>query len=84
MVLKSTGTETALALVDPPGWLRYSQLPMSPNVAIISATIVVVTLVFAIFGASWLNLRQIEKLLDQLEKRFEERVRRGRPTVRRD
>jgi tetrahydromethanopterin S-methyltransferase subunit G len=46
---------------------------MSPNVAIISATIAVVTLVFAIFGASWLNQRHIEKLLDQLEKRFDER-----------
>lgn len=42
--------------------------------AISSATIAVVTPVFAIFGASWLNLRQIEKLLDQLEKRFEDRI----------
>jgi hypothetical protein len=47
---------------------------MSPNVAIISATIAVVTLVFAIFGASWLNQRHIEKLLEQLEKRFDERI----------
>jgi tetrahydromethanopterin S-methyltransferase subunit G len=46
---------------------------MSPNVAIISATIAVVTLVFAIFGASWLNQRHIEKLLEQLEKRVDER-----------
>lgn len=46
---------------------------MSPNVAIVSATIAVVTLVFAIFGASWLNQRHIEKLLEQLEKRFDER-----------
>jgi hypothetical protein len=46
---------------------------MSPNVAIISATIAVVTLVFAIFGASWLNQRHIEKLLEQLEKRFDQR-----------
>jgi tetrahydromethanopterin S-methyltransferase subunit G len=47
---------------------------MSPNVAIISATVALVTLVFAIFGASWLNQRNIEKLLDQLERRFDERL----------
>jgi hypothetical protein len=46
---------------------------MSPNVAIISATIAVITLVFAIFGASWLNQRNMEKLIEQLEKRFDER-----------
>jgi tetrahydromethanopterin S-methyltransferase subunit G len=47
---------------------------MSPNVAIISATIAIVTLVFASFGASWLNQRNLERLLDQLEKRFDERL----------
>jgi chaperonin cofactor prefoldin len=46
---------------------------MSANVAIISATVAVVTLVLAIFGASWLNQHNIEKLLDQLEKRFDAR-----------
>ncbi|MCI0489132.1 MAG: hypothetical protein L0229_21275 [Blastocatellia bacterium] len=46
---------------------------MSPNIAIISATIAVVTLVLAIFGASRLNQRNIEKLLEQLEKRFDAR-----------
>lgn len=46
---------------------------MSPNVAIISATIAVLTLVLAIFGASWLNQRSTEKLLEQLEKRFDAR-----------
>lgn len=30
-------------------------------------------LVLAIFGASWLNQHNIEKLLDQLEKRFDAR-----------
>ena len=46
---------------------------MNPNPAIISATIAVVTIVFAIFGASWLNQRNIENLLDQLGKRFDAR-----------
>ena len=46
---------------------------MSANVAIISATVAVVTLVFAIFGASWLYQHNIEKLLGQLEKRFDAR-----------
>ena len=46
---------------------------MSPNVAIISATVAVLTLVLAIFGASWLNQRNTERLLEQLEKRFDAR-----------
>jgi len=46
---------------------------MSPNVAIISATTAVLTLVFTTFGASWLNQRNIEKLLEQLERRFDAR-----------
>ena len=46
---------------------------MSANLAIISATIAVVTLVLAIFGAPWLNQRNIERLLEQLEKRFDAR-----------
>lgn len=45
---------------------------MSPNVAVISAAIAVLTLVFAIFGASWLNQRNIERLFEQLEKRLEQ------------
>ncbi len=46
---------------------------MSPNVAILSAAVAVLTLVLAIFGASWLNQRNIEKLLEQMEKRFDAR-----------
>jgi hypothetical protein len=47
---------------------------MNPtNIAIISATVGVVTLVFAIFGASWLNQRSTEKLVEQLERRFDQR-----------
>lgn len=44
---------------------------MSPNVAIFSATIAVVTLVLAIFGASWLNQPATGRLLEQVEKRFD-------------
>ena len=37
---------------------------MSPGVAIISAATALLALVLAIFGASWLNQRNIERLLD--------------------
>jgi uncharacterized protein involved in exopolysaccharide biosynthesis len=33
--------------------------------------ITLATLVFAIFGANWLNQRQTEKLLDELGRRFD-------------
>ena|SRR5437868_12873430 len=46
---------------------------MSQSVAIISAATALFALVFAIFGASWLNQRNIEKLLEQMEKRFDAR-----------
>jgi hypothetical protein len=46
---------------------------MSSNIAILSGTITLVTLVFAIFGASWLNQRSIERLLEQMVKRFDAR-----------
>lgn len=41
---------------------------MDANTTIVIALI---TLVLAIFGASWLNQRQTEKFLEQLEKRFD-------------
>jgi septation ring formation regulator EzrA len=44
---------------------------MNIEVAIISAVIGIVSLILAIFGASWLNQRATEKLVDQLEKRFD-------------
>ena len=44
---------------------------MSPNVALISGAIAILALVISIFGASWLNQRATERLVDQLEKRFE-------------
>ncbi len=41
---------------------------MDANTTIIIA---LVTLVLVIFGASWLNQRQTEKILEQSEKRFD-------------
>ncbi len=41
---------------------------MDANTTIIIA---LVTLVLAIFGASWLNQRSTERFLEQLEKRFD-------------
>ena len=46
---------------------------MSPGVAILSAAITVMTLVLSIFGAAWLNQRNTEKLIEQLDKRFDQR-----------
>jgi Tfp pilus assembly protein PilN len=46
---------------------------MSQSVAIISAATALLALVLAIFGASWLNQRNIERLLEQMEKRFDAR-----------
>ncbi|MGH9822721.1 MAG: hypothetical protein ACREDR_05655 [Blastocatellia bacterium] len=48
---------------------------MNPNVALVSAITAVLTLVLAIFGASWLNQRNIEKMIEQLEKRFDASIR---------
>ena len=45
---------------------------MSPNVALISGAIAILALVISTFGASWLNQRATERLVDQLEKRFEQ------------
>jgi len=47
---------------------------MNPNIALISATVAVVTIVLAIFGASWLNQRATEKLLEQMEKRYDTKL----------
>ncbi|MGI9035648.1 MAG: hypothetical protein ACR2GD_06380 [Pyrinomonadaceae bacterium] len=41
---------------------------MDANTTIVIALL---TLVLAIFGASWLNQRSTEKFLEQLEKRFD-------------
>jgi uncharacterized membrane protein YfbV (UPF0208 family) len=47
-------------------------MDVSPNVALISGAIAILALVISIFGASWLNQRATERLVDQLEKRFEQ------------
>jgi septal ring factor EnvC (AmiA/AmiB activator) len=46
---------------------------MSANVAILSAALTVIGLVLAIFGASWLNQRATEKLIEQLNKQLDAR-----------
>ncbi|MGH3085924.1 MAG: hypothetical protein ACRDSJ_01235 [Rubrobacteraceae bacterium] len=67
---------------------------MSPGVAIISAIVGLVTLVFAIFGASWLNQRATERfieqsqlanagLIEQLEKRFDALMSEFRSEIKR-
>lgn len=45
---------------------------MSPNVALMSGAITMLALVLSIFGASWLNQRATERLVDQLDKRFDQ------------
>ena len=47
---------------------------MSPNVAFISGAIAILALVVSIFGASRLNQRATERLVDQLENRFDGRL----------
>ncbi|MBI3654604.1 MAG: hypothetical protein HY231_26535 [Acidobacteria bacterium] len=44
---------------------------MSPNAAFITAGLTILALVLSIFGASWLNQRATEKLIEQMEKRFD-------------
>jgi hypothetical protein len=46
---------------------------MSPGVAILSGAITGMALVLSIFGAAWLNQRNTEKLIEQLDKRFDQR-----------
>ncbi|HEY6332304.1 MAG TPA: hypothetical protein VI756_23470 [Blastocatellia bacterium] len=46
---------------------------MSQDIAIVSAAAALLALVLAIFGASWLNQRNTEKLLEQMEKGFNAR-----------
>jgi len=46
---------------------------MSASVAILSAALTVIGLVLAIFGASWLNQRATEKLIERLDKQLDAR-----------
>jgi|SRR6185503_7986521 len=47
---------------------------MSPSIAILSAAVTVFALVLSIFGASWLNQRNTEKLIEQLGQRLDQRI----------
>jgi uncharacterized membrane protein YfbV (UPF0208 family) len=49
-------------------------MDVSPNVALISGAIAILALVISIFGASWLNQRATERLVEQLDKRFDQRL----------
>ena len=46
---------------------------MSQSIAFLSAALTAFALGLSIFGASWLNQRNTERLLDQLEKRLDAR-----------
>jgi len=46
---------------------------MSQGIAILSAAITVFALVLSIFGASWLNQRNTERVVEELGKRFDAR-----------
>ncbi|NOT58633.1 MAG: hypothetical protein HOP19_00230 [Acidobacteria bacterium] len=41
------------------------------TIAIFTAAVSLVVLVFSIFAASWLNQRNTERLLEQIDKRFD-------------
>jgi Tfp pilus assembly protein PilN len=47
---------------------------MSVGIAILSAAVTVFALVLSIFGASWLNQRNTERLLEQLAQRLDQRI----------
>jgi hypothetical protein len=49
-------------------------MDMSPNIALISGAVALLALVVSIFGASWLNQRATQKPVEQLEKRFDQRL----------
>lgn len=46
---------------------------MNPNIAILSAAIAISGLVLSIFGASWLNQRNTDRLIERLEKQLDAR-----------
>ena len=47
---------------------------MTPGLAILSAAVTVFALVLSIFGASWLNQRNTEKIVEQLGQRLDQRI----------
>jgi hypothetical protein len=48
-------------------------MSVNPNVALIGAAITVLGMIFAIFGAQWLNLRSTERFFEQFDKRMDDR-----------
>lgn len=52
---------------------QYTKRRMSQGIAILSAAITVFALVLSIFGASWLNQRNTERVVEELGKRFDAR-----------
>ncbi|HWQ36920.1 MAG TPA: hypothetical protein VNQ79_29075 [Blastocatellia bacterium] len=46
---------------------------MNTNVAILSAALTVIGLVLAIFSASWLNQRSMEKFIERLDRQMDAR-----------
>ena len=53
---------------------RYTVTCMNVGIAILLAAITVFALVLSIFGASWLNQRNTERLLEQLAQRLDQRI----------
>ncbi len=49
---------------------------MDTTTAVISIVIALFTLVLAIFGASWLNQRMVERLFDQIKSQLEQNEKR--------
>ncbi|MEW6131160.1 MAG: hypothetical protein AB1757_29280 [Acidobacteriota bacterium] len=47
---------------------------LNPNIALLTAVLSVITIVFSIFGASWLNQRSTERAIDDLKKGLEQRI----------
>jgi septal ring factor EnvC (AmiA/AmiB activator) len=71
MLTSQTETSQESETFEAAAFCDKLQTVMSPSAALISATISANTLVLAIFGASRLNQRATERLLEQLEKRFD-------------
>lgn len=46
---------------------------MNNSIAILSATLTIIGIVLAIFGASWLNQRSTEKMFERLDKQLDAR-----------
>jgi hypothetical protein len=47
---------------------------MSPSIAILSAAVTVFALALSVFGASWLNQRNTEMLVEHVGQRLDQRI----------